>query len=160
MIDAAAKDLVVAVAAAAKKGTKAKFRPRPITKLYRKVPLVDGSVPKGAPILIIKQPWIDHILSGKKKFEIRGTKCSKVGDRIYLAMAGAGGIVVGSAHFDACHGPLRHPEWLEMADGHCVAGKALPYGGRTFAWELSAVERFRIPVKYVHKKGTIVWAKM
>jgi hypothetical protein len=137
-----------------------KFRPRPIPKVDHKVPVVNGHVPSGASILIIQRPWIDLILSGHKTLEIRGQKCSKVGERIYLALSGGGGVILGSAYFAACHGPLNRAEWMARADSHCVAGEALPYGGNTHAWELTKVNRFTNPVGYVQKQGTVVWAKM
>ena len=41
---------------------------------------------------------------------------------------------------------------------HCVAGEALPYGGRTHGWELQKPERFKEPVPYAVKAGCVVWA--
>ena len=121
-----------------------KFRPLPIgNKNVAKVPVVTGKVPRGASILIIQRPWIDLILDGYKTLEIRGKACtSKVGQRIYLALSGGGGVILGSAHFIACHGPLGRSDWLERAPQHCVAGEKLPYGSSTHAWELVKPQRF------------------
>ena len=117
-------------------------------------------VPRGASILIIRNPWIDLILDGHKTFEIRGRRCNKPeGERIYLALSGGGGVVLGAATFVACHGPLSRAEYASRADGHCVAGDTLPYSA-TYAWEVRSPERFRSPVAYSHKPGAVVWAKM
>ena len=84
-------------------------------------------MPRGASILIIQQPWIDLILNGHKTLEIRGTKCNKpFGEQVYLALSGGGGISLGAVKFVACHGPLSRAEYASRADGHCVAGDALP----------------------------------
>ena len=87
---------------------------------------------------------VDLILDGHKTLEIRGQRCTKKrGERIYLALSGGGGIILGSTTFAACHGPLSRDEWCARAEKHCVAGSALPYGGRTHAWELIKPVRFR-----------------
>ena len=63
--------------------------------------------PRGASILIIQQPWIDLILDGHKTLEIRSTRCNKPeGERIYLALSGGGGVILGYVTFVACRGPL------------------------------------------------------
>ena len=122
-------------------------------------PLVDGAVPKGASILIVKRPWIDLILDGHKIHEIRGRVCKKPrGELIYLALSGGGGVILGSVRFSACHGPLSRAAWTESSDKHRVAGKSLPYGSRTYAWVLDQPQRFEVPVRYVHKRGAVVWA--
>ena len=101
------------------------------------------------------------ILDGHKTFEIRGRICNKTpGEKIYIALSGGGGIVVGAATFVTSHGPLSKAEYAAAGERHCVAGEALPYGGSTFAWELSNPMRFRTPVPFNHKRGVVVWAKM
>ena len=117
-------------------------------------------MPKDASILIIQRPWIDLILDGRKSLEIRGKHCKKAGERIYLALSGGGGILLGAVEFVRCHGPLSRDEWAAKASQHCVAGSALPYGSSTFAWELAKPVRFSEPVPYHHKPGIVVWTKM
>ena len=134
-----------------------RFHPRPVPKKSSvNVPLVDGKVPKGASILIIQRPWIDLILDGHKTLEIRGKACeSKIGQRIYLALSGGGGIVIGSAKFNACHSIPTRAEWAKRADNHCVAGEALPYGANTHAWELIKPERFKAHRADAMKRGNL-----
>ena len=136
-----------------------KFKPRPISKKIIPKPLVDGHVPRGSSILIIQRPWIDLILDGYKTLEIRGKACTtKVGKRVYLALSGGGGIVLGSVDFVACHGPLSRAEWAARGDEHCVGGDALPYGASTHAWEFQRPKKFKEPVPYVTRQGCVVWA--
>ena len=123
-------------------------------------PVVQGRIPAGASILILKQPWLRLILEGKKQLEVRGTSCRKDrGTRIYLALSGAGGVVHGSVEFVACHGPLSAAEYARRASQHCVAGSTLPYE-TTYGWEVRAPERFAEPVWYPQRQGCVVWAKM
>ena len=139
---------------AAEKAKESKFKPRPIPKKDWLRPTVAGVVPRGVSILIIQQPWIDLILDGHKTLEIRGGMCKKPkGERIYLALSGAGGFLLGSVSFVQCHGPLSRSEWAARAEQHCVAGEALPYGGNTHAWEFAKPQRFSAPVAYAHKPG-------
>ena len=117
----AAANLVRPVAAIAKSNPR--FKPRPVKHREKiQVPLVDGKVPRGSSILIIQQPWIDLILNGYKTLEIRGKQCvNKVGQRIYLALSGGGGILLGSVEFIACHGPLSRAEWAARGEEHACA---------------------------------------
>ena len=151
-----------AYAAAAEKVSNPKFFPRPLGKNVKSTTdVVDGKVPVGASILIIQRPWIDLILDGHKTLEIRGKPCNKSNERIYLALSGGGGVVIGSVTFAKCHGPLSRAEWAARGEQHRVAGDSvLPYGGSTYAWELVKPVRFKQPVVYKHKPGVVVWAKM
>ena len=136
-----------------------RIKPRPLsTKPVPKVPVVEGRVPDDASILIIQKPWLDRILSGHKTLEIRSQPCHKVGQRIYLALSGGGGIVLGSVLLIACHGPLSRDEWTARADEHCVAGDKLPYGTSTYAWEVVQPQLFKEPVPYKAKRGQVIWA--
>ena len=104
--------LAEAYAAADEKAANSKFKPRPLGKNAQSAtPQVDGHIPRGASILIIQRPWIDLILDGHKTLEIRGKHCNKRNERIYLALSGGGGVVIGSATFVTCHGPLSRAEW-------------------------------------------------
>ena len=118
-----------------------------------------AAVPRGASILIVQEPWISLILDGYKTWEIRGQVCKKAkGEKVYLALSGGGGIILGCVKFVKSHGPLSRADYGAAAERHCVAGEALPYGGNTHAWELSSPVRFRMPVPYRRKQGVVVWA--
>ena len=86
--------------------------------------------------------------------------CKKMpGETIYLALSGAGGVVIGAVTFVACHGPFLREEWVARAQEHCVAGDVLPYGQTTYAWEFRSPVRFRAPVAFRQKPGQVTWAK-
>ena len=90
---------------------------RTLTRAPCLPPLGFAVIPKRAPILIIQDPWVSLILDGHKTFEVRGTPCKKsAGEKIYLALSGGGGIVVGEATFVACHGPLSKAQFKDAAD--------------------------------------------
>jgi hypothetical protein len=135
-----------------------KFLPIPaLPERSMQVPTVVGMVPDGGSILIIKEPWINLILDGRKSLEIRGQSTKKAMQRVFLALSGGGGLVLGSALLVCCHGPLSRREWAELKNNHCVAGDKLPYAS-TYAWELCSPQRFDVPVSYEHKQGCVVWA--
>ena len=101
------------------------------------------------------------LLDGHKTLEIRGQKCNKpAGEKVYLALSGGGGILLGQMTFVASHGPLSRADYTERSTQHCVAGSNLPYKSSTYAWEFKAPVKFREPVPYHHKQGIVVWAKM
>ena len=101
------------------------------------------------------------ILEGRKTLEIRGRACKKpVGERIYLARSGGGGVVLGSVEFAGCLGPLSRDEYAARRSEHCVAGAGLPYGESTYAWSVRLPRLFARPVAYSHRQGCVVWARM
>ncbi|KAL3906086.1 MAG: hypothetical protein SGPRY_010681, partial [Prymnesium sp.] len=86
--------------ALAAKQAKSKFKPlTTIPDALHPVNEARGVVPSGSSILIIQRPWIDLILNGQKTLEIRGKPCKKQRERIYLALSGGGGIILGSVKF-------------------------------------------------------------
>ena len=138
-----------------------RFAPLPLDGRKKpKVPVVaQPKVPRGASILLVQEPWLGLILSGLKTLEIRGKPCRKpAGEKIFLALAGGGGVVLGAAKFEECVGPFGAADWSACAQQHCVAGAKLPYGGSTYGWRLSSPERFAAGVPYEHKQGCVVWA--
>ena len=137
-----------------------KFKPlAALPSAAKPTPCVKGTVAKDSSILIIQEPWIDLILDGRKTLEIRGKPCKKQRERIYVALSGGGGIILGSVEFVRCHGPLSSSQWESMAQQHCVGGGKLPYGSSTYAWEMRSPIKFEEPVRYEHKQGIVVWAK-
>ena len=125
-----------------------------------KTPTVKGAVPPGATILIVREPWLSHILNGRKTLEVRGTPCRKpVGTKVFLALSGAGGLIYGSVVFAGTRGPMSAREFNDAKAQHLVAN-GRPYGSATHGWKLTQPKKFFKPVKYTVKKGCVVWAKM
>ena len=114
-----------------------------------------------APAIIIKQRWIDLILSGEKTWEIRGARfASNVGRRVFLARSGLDRAVVGHATLKRVIGPLSLEEFRSTEDRHCCAGaSALPYK-KTYALELTDVVRWSRAMAYAHPRGAITWVQL
>ena len=109
--------------------------------------------------LLVRDPWIDLILAGKKTWEIRGAATSVRG-RIGLIRSGSGEIS-GTADLVACEGPLdlaalrRHQRKhkVPIADLRGV----LERYERPHAWVVEHARRLRRPVPYEHPSGAVIW---
>lgn len=107
--------------------------------------------------LIIKQPWIDYILEGKKTWEIRGCK-TNIRGQIELIQSGSG-LVVGSCNIIDCK-ELTLNDYSCNADKHNISETTtLPYK-RTYAWIIANAVRFKEPRKYKHPQGAIIWVNL
>lgn len=109
--------------------------------------------------LLIREPWIDKILSGEKTWEIRGSNTKKRG-RIALIKSGTG-LVYGTAELSDCV-PLSHEKYRAATDRHCIPyeqTEEYPYK-RTFAWVLKDHLRFDEPKPYKHPGGAVIWVKL
>ena len=107
--------------------------------------------------LLVRKPWIDLILAGKKTWEIRGMPTS-VRRWIHLAQSGTGSLV-GRARVVGC---LKVPreELPGHVDKHCVLDCGIVRYARVFAWVLEGAERLAAPRPYVHPQGAITWVRL
>lgn len=107
--------------------------------------------------LIIKRPWIDYILEGKKTWEIRGSKTNIKG-KIELIQSGSG-LVVGSCEIIDCK-ELTLEDYKRNIDKHNIQNvEDLPYK-KTFAWVIADARRYETPRKYKHPQGAIIWVNL
>ena len=107
--------------------------------------------------LIIKQPWIDYILEGKKTWEIRGCK-TNIRGQIELIQSGSG-LVVGSCKIVGCK-EITLEEYSNNKDKHKITNiETLPYK-RTYTWIIADAKRYETPRKYKHPQGAIIWVKL
>ena len=107
--------------------------------------------------LIIKKPWIDLILSGKKIWEIRGCLTKKRG-KIELIQSGTG-LVIGCCELIDCI-KLDINEFKKTIKKHRVYNvNKLPYKS-TYAWIITNPFRYKTPIPYKHPKGAIIWVKL
>lgn len=107
--------------------------------------------------LIIKKPWIDYVLNGSKVWEIRGSK-TNIRGQIELIQSGSG-LIVGSCEIIDCK-ELTLENYKNNIDKHNIQDvDMLPYK-RTFAWVLSNAKRYKIPRKYKHPNGAIIWVNL
>lgn len=111
--------------------------------------------------LLIRQPYIDMILEGRKTWEMRSIRCNRRG-RIALIQSGTQ-TVVGVSDVVECIGPLTDKERFAAADRHCVAPAEWSnpnFNKYRFAWVLSNVQRLSKPVPYHHPPGAVKWIKL
>jgi predicted transcriptional regulator len=110
--------------------------------------------------LIIRSPYVEWILDGKKTWEIRGSN-SHVRGKIALIRSGSG-LVVGTCNLVDVMGPLS---LLELKQNAAKLGKkrseisATSYE-KTYAWVLSNAKRLKHPRRYKHRPGAIIWVKL
>ena len=107
--------------------------------------------------LIIKQHWIDLILSGDKTWEIRGNN-THIRGQIELIQSGSG-LVVGRCEIvDSI--PLKLKDFQSNKNKHCISDvEKLPYK-TTFAWAIKNVQRYKTPRPYKHPNGAIIWVNL
>lgn len=111
--------------------------------------------------LVVKQPWIDKILSGAKVWELRGSRTQTRGT--IALIKGGSGTVVGVCEVVGVEGPLSISTLRRTTSRHRVPGailnKALWYR-TTYAWVLRRARRLRTPVPYCHPSGAVIWVKL
>lgn len=110
--------------------------------------------------LMLREEWLELILSGRKTWEIRGRATAERG-RIALLASGTG-LVVGTCEILDVVGPLTLRELRanvsRLGDpGGTVA--RLPYA-KTFAWVVGKPQRLLKPVPYRHPRGAVVWVRL
>lgn len=110
--------------------------------------------------LVIRRPWIDMILDGKKTWEIRGSRTSVRG-QIGL-IASRSGTVVGVCSLVDCIGPLTADEFRKNAKkaGMRQSEAILGYYQRTYAWVTKNARRLVRPVEYRHPSGAVIWVRL
>ena len=107
--------------------------------------------------LIIKDKWIELILSGLKSWEIRGSRTNKRGT-IYLIKSGSSRIM-GQVDIVDCI-ELTKEKYEKNKEKHCIeAGyESLPYSV-PYAWVLKNYVRYEKPIPYKHPQGAVIWVK-
>lgn len=113
--------------------------------------------------LIIRSPWIDHILADRKTWEIR-SKATKIRGPIALIRGGSG-LVVGKAELVDSLGPFTFGQLRSRQDKHSVPVDALlpfmrRYKDRAHAWVLDNVVAFKQPIPYDHPSGAVIWVTL
>lgn len=107
--------------------------------------------------LIIKPPYIDQILSGVKKWEIRGSNTSVRG-RICLIKSGTKKIFGEVTLVDSFEIDLdKYNNYHKDLYGNCC--ESLPYK-RTYAWVVENPYLYKEPVSYNHPKGAVIWVNL
>jgi hypothetical protein len=111
--------------------------------------------------LLIRQPWIDKILRGEKRWELRGSR-TKVRGLIALIQSGTG-TVVGTCELVDVERPLSLAELRRSTARHRVPANRfnnrLSYP-KTYAWVLRGARRLHKPVRYEHPAGAVIWVNL
>ena len=110
--------------------------------------------------LLIKKRWIDKILRGTKKWELRGSRTQTRG-QIALVESKTG-TVVGVCHVVGVEGPLSLAKLQRTTSKHGVPPpslRRLPYK-RTYAWVLRKASRLPVAVPYRHPPGAVIWVRL
>jgi hypothetical protein len=112
--------------------------------------------------IVIDEPWIGMILSGRKTWEMRKTACHHRGT-IALIRKG-GGTVVGVAEVIASRPPLASlADYAAAEDRHGIPpdrqARAFEDGWRT-PWVLRGARPLARPVSYDHPSGAVIWVNL
>ena len=110
--------------------------------------------------LIIKKPWIDLIVDGKKLIEVRGHKTGKVGERIALLESGTQKVRGYCDIIDCIE--LNNLNWITLRNYHFVEDtwkELLQTYKHPYAWELGNITKETNDVYYDHPSGAVIWVK-
>ena len=110
--------------------------------------------------LVIKSPWIDLILQGRKTWEIRGKNTAQRG-RIALIKSKSG-CIIGTCRLVDCVGPLSLSQLRETTDKHHIPLEGLtelPYE-KTYAWVMAEPKLLDQPIPYKHPSGAVIWVRL
>lgn len=108
---------------------------------------------------MIRSPWIDFILQGKKTWEIRGSNTSIRGE-IALIKSGSG-MVYGTVNLVESR-RLTLEDYHLSERYHCVpqTNTVNPPYKTIYAWEFKNPKLFDMPVAYKHPQGAVIWVKL
>lgn len=110
--------------------------------------------------LVIRSPWVEMILDGRKIWEIRGRN-TRVRGKIALIRSGSG-LIVGTCQLVDVVGPLTRVEFRRnrrRAGLMEAQAKSLPYP-TTYAWVLTDVRKYRRPRAFKFPAGAVVWVRL
>lgn len=111
--------------------------------------------------LIIADPWIDHILEGRKDWEMR-SQATAVRGWFALIRKGSG-LVVGLARLIDCGNALSQSEMIASVDRHRIPEEMIRRGEVSkwvVPWKLADIKPLEQPVPYEHKSGAVTWVTL
>ena len=113
--------------------------------------------------LLVKQPWIEKILSHEKTWELRGSSTKNLG-KIALIESGTG-LVVGTCDLVSVEGPLSIEDLRHNISRHCVSVQQLERSTtrrykKIYAWCLKNAYRLPESVPYSHPNGAVIWVNL
>lgn len=108
--------------------------------------------------LIIHEPWVSMIISGKKTWEMR-SRSTAVRGRIALIKKGSK-TVVGVADLVGTRPKLSRAELRANLDKHCVPESHINDFKYDTAWVLERARPLRESVPYRHPPGAVIWVNL
>lgn len=110
--------------------------------------------------LLIRHPWVGMILSGRKIWEIRGSRTAIRGT-IGLIPSGSG-TIAGVCEIVDCIGPLTAAVFRKNAVKAGMRPSRAPLGRyrKTYAWVLAKPRYLKKPVPYKHPSGAVIWVNL
>lgn len=111
--------------------------------------------------LVIREPWIDLILDGKKTWELR-TKPTSIRGRIALIRQGSGEIA-GVANLVDVLPSLRPEDLADSIPFHGVPAsrhQEVAANNWLTPWVLVDARRLTAPVPYTHPSGAVTWVDL
>lgn len=111
--------------------------------------------------LVIRSPWVDHILAGRKTWEMR-TRATSIRGRIALIKAGSG-LIHGTAELVECLPSLDLEQLRATQAFHAIPASGIEdaLANRwTTPWVLRDVRRLASPVPYNHPSGAVTWVDL
>ena len=109
-------------------------------------------------LLVVKNPWLELILSRKKSWEIRDTQTKQRG-RIHLALSGAGGRIVGHCHITDSFA-IDKCKLEKHFSKHRIRDLAFITYRRPHVWVLSKACYYKTSFVYSHRVGAIIFVKL
>jgi hypothetical protein len=109
--------------------------------------------------LLIKFPWVNFILEGRKTWEIRGSN-THIRGRVGIIQSGTG-TVLGTVNIVDCI-ELTMEDYQQNSVRHCVTSERslqLPYK-KTYAWVLEDPIVLETPLPYKHPRGAVIWVDL
>lgn len=109
--------------------------------------------------LIVKSPYIDEILEGKKRWEIRGRN-TRIRGKIALIKSGTG-MVFGTVNIIDSR-EITFEEYLKWKEsrGYKNLDKIVKPYKKIYAWVLDQPVMFEQPISYIHPSGAVIWVKL
>lgn len=109
--------------------------------------------------LIVRRPFAEWIVEGKKRWEIRKSRTKVRGEVLILN----GGYALGKARLVDVLGPFTPEELAEHRDKHLADYEFLKEyssGKPLYAWVFEDPKKFEEPVKVELKRGVQIWANV
>jgi hypothetical protein len=111
--------------------------------------------------LVIREPFINLILTGQKTWEMR-SRSTKIRGFIALIRGGSG-LLVGTAHLMGSGKSLNADELRENSDRHCIPDERIEQVIARWwvvPWELTDAKPLARPIPYRHPRGAVGWVRL